>query len=136
MMYLSPHFTLAELTRTSHTTIANAPSLVDVLNLVQLCIFILEPARAEFGKPIIITSGFRSKELNAAVGGVPNSNHLFGRAADIRISSRADGQRLFAIMAKNPKIDELFWEHSKNSQWLHVAWSSQPRHKINSRIFL
>ena len=136
MMYLSPHFTLAELTRTSHTTISNTPSLAGILNLVQLCIFILEPARAEFGEPIFITSGYRCKELNAAVGGVPNSNHLFGRAADIRVSSRANGQRLFAILAKNPNIDELFWEHSKNSQWLHVAWSSQPRHKINSRMFL
>lgn len=80
--------------------------------------------------PIRVTSGYRCPKLNAAVGGVANSNHLFGRAADLHIFSNDYAKRLFAILEANPHIDELLLEHRGATRWIHVAWSATPRHRI------
>ena len=82
---LSPHFTLEELT-TTKTGISNVPHDNDVNQLRILCRDILEPLREKIGKPIIIDSAFRSAAVNRAVGGVSNSQHLLGQAADIHSS--------------------------------------------------
>ena len=79
---LSAHFKLSEFLNTGKYP-QNIPSMQDVVNMTFGCHLLLEPARNEVG-PIIINSGFRSNEVNKMVGGVSNSQHLRGQAADIR----------------------------------------------------
>ena len=83
--YYSQHFTNREMCRTS-TGLDNQPSPVIEDNLIYLVQKVLEPARLKLGEPIRITSGYRSPEVNAAVGGVQNSYHKYGLAAEDRKS--------------------------------------------------
>ena len=80
---LSKNFTLEEMVATSHKGLQDTPTLAVVQNLQKLCVLVLQPLRDAIGRPVYINSGYRSKRLNARVGGVPNSRHLQGRAADI-----------------------------------------------------
>jgi len=79
-MNLSPHFTLAELTRTSSGQ-PNVPNAAEAKALVALCSSLLEPVRSKFG-PVSIHSGYRSKAVNEAIGGSKTSQHMKGEAAD------------------------------------------------------
>ena len=91
------------------------------------CIMLLEPARLEVG-PIIINSGFRNSRVNRLVGGVSNSQHLIGQAADIRPKDPAQFQRLVEFLRHHDLTDQLL----TGSGWLHVSWSPfrPPRHFI------
>lgn len=91
-MKLTDHFSLSEFTRSStadrlhinNTIDLSVPSGQSVFkNLKNLCEQVLEPLREHFGIPVVICSGYRCPQLNKAVGGVPNSQHLKGEAADI-----------------------------------------------------
>ena len=85
-MLLTEHFALEEFTRSETAErlgIDNTPSEAVVEHLRRLCVLVLEPLRQRFGKPIRINSGYRCPALNRAVGGVRNSRHLTGDAADI-----------------------------------------------------
>ena len=82
---LTPHFTLEELI-TTKTGLSNIPNVDQTNQLRILCSDILEPLRGKIGSPIIIDSAFRSAAVNRAVGGVSNSQHLLGQAADIQCS--------------------------------------------------
>ncbi len=82
-MRLSKNFTLEEMVATSHRKLQDTPTLEVVQNLQKLCVLVLQPLRDTLGAPVYINSGYRSERLNARVGGVPNSRHLQGRAADI-----------------------------------------------------
>ncbi len=130
MIKLSPHFSLFEMIATSHK-VDNTPPMEAVINLCRLCHEVLEPARKEYGKPIKVSSGYRCARLNALVGGVKGSRHLTGRAADLRVESKELGRKLFDALKTLPAIDELLFEHKGSARWIHVAWSEQPRHKIN-----
>ena len=84
-MNLSPHFTLAELTITDHRQFDNTPTQIEISNLQRLAQF-LEIVKATLGgKPVIITSGYRSKAVNDAVGSKDSSHHRLGLAADFRV---------------------------------------------------
>ena len=103
MMYLSKHFTLDELTKSATATrkgIDNTPNEQALKNLQDLVVNVLEPLRVHYGRPIIITSGFRCEKLNKAVGGSPTSQHVLGQAADIRSVSdqRCDNKELFDMI--------------------------------------
>ena len=133
-MYTPKFFTLPELLKseTAETKrISNVPSFAVVENLNKLCQLILDPARAKLEAPIYVTSGYRCSELNVAVGGVGNSQHLTGCAADLQYK---DLQRLFDILKDNPNVDQLLFERSKTSTWVHVSISAngEPRHIINN----
>ena len=131
---LSPHFTLGEMCKTSaKTQDGNIPSHVHVENLKRLCGW-LEMLRREGNKrygegndPIIINSGYRSPEVNKAVGGVPTSNHLTGCAADIRVAGIEQLIRYATILLdisdeSQEDFDELLIERSpKGTFWLHFA---------------
>ena len=127
---LSPHFSLFEMTATSHK-VENTPTVEAVVNLCRLCNEVLEPARKKYGHPIIVTSGYRCAKLNDLIGGVKTSRHLTGQAADLRVESKELGRKLFDALKDLPAIDELLYEHKGSARWIHVAWAEQPRRKIN-----
>ena len=92
---LTTHFSLSEFLKSSTASargIDNTPSLEVVSNLQQLSIHVLEPLRAYFNTPIVVSSGYRSPALNKAVGGSATSQHMTGEAADLRITSEAAGK--------------------------------------------
>lgn len=132
----SEFFTLAELTRSDTAArhkIDNSPSTAIVANLQYGVDMVLDPLRRLYGQPIRINSGFRCSQLNKLVGGVPNSWHQLGNAADIHISSAEEAKILFSNLQKLPSVDTVLFEHSKTAQWLHVQWDKTrtPRHHYN-----
>lgn len=111
--------------------IDNHPDREQCQNLLTLCEEVLQPARRKWGKPMVITSGFRSKALNKAVGGVWNSYHLTGQACDIATHTADESQKLAELLAQQNKCDVAIIEHTQNGGWwVHVQWSAKPRHKI------
>lgn len=132
----SEFFTLGELTKSSTASryhIDNTPSDDIVRNLQYGVDMVLDPLRRMCGKPIVITSGYRSPQLNKKVGGVANSWHTQGNAADIHVSSITEATKIFSILQKIPSVDTALFEHSTSGQWLHVQWNMQktPRHHFN-----
>ena len=131
LMKLSEHFSLAELTKTN-TGIENVPNEAQVENLKRLCRW-LERLRKRWNDkygdgddPIIINSGFRSPEVNKAVGGVPSSNHLTGCAVDIRCIGMEQALRYAAILLdisdmSREDFDELLIEQKRSVIWIHFA---------------
>ena len=123
-MQLSNNFRLSEFTRSDTVKrlgIENECSSVEqVLNLAYLCHMVLQPLRDRFG-PIRITSGYRCPELNRAVGGVKNSQHIRGEAADIHLPSVEKGQEYLAFLKTLPIFDQLIWEENKGTCWIHVS---------------
>lgn len=125
-MQLSPHFKLAEFTRSATAQarhIDNTPDEEQIKNLKFLCDNVLEPLREQFG-PIIIGSGFRCLALNTAVGGVKNSQHKTGEACDIHLPSIEVGKKYFEFLKTLPVFDQLIWERDNprsNHYWIHVS---------------
>ena len=128
---LSPHFTLAEFCNWQKYP-ANVPTTQQMANLTYGCLMLLEPARQEVG-PIIINSGFRNSRVNRLVGGVKNSQHLLGQAADIRPKNPAQFQRLVAFLRNCEYTDQLLTA----SNWLHISWNpfAPPRHFVRIRYY-
>lgn len=128
------YFTLNELTKSSTAQskgIKNNPSKTQKNNLISLVENILDPLREAYGKPIIVTSGFRCKELNKIVGGSSTSQHLKGEAADIRSQedTKEENKKLFdLIVSLKLPFDQLIDEYDLN--WVHVSYSSRNRRQI------
>ena len=121
------HFTIEELYASDTAKrlgIDNKPTTQKMINLVYLCSYVLEPLRVAMGKPIKISSGFRCQELNKKVGGVYNSQHLKGQAADINIQGDMDfGRKIFEYIRDHLPFDQLIWEHDKGgTYWVHVSF--------------
>lgn len=128
---LSEHFTYDEMTRSNTAKrlgIINTPGPKELKNLQILCLQVLEPARNEIGHPLIVTSGYRCKALNKAVGGVAGSYHVMGMAADLRIRDEEEGRRLVDALQKQTLCDMVLLELTRNSMWVHVQYSTRPRH--------
>ena len=123
---LSQHFLLSEFLNLKKYP-ENIPTMQVVANLTYGCHLLLEPARQIVG-PIIINSGFRSETVNRKVGGVRNSQHLIGQAADIRPKDPAQFQRLVDFLKAHALTDQLL----TGSTWLHISWNpfTQPRRYI------
>ena len=127
-MKLSRNFTLQEMVATSHRKLQDAPSLEVIRNLQNLCIHVLQPLRDKVGAPVYINSGYRSKKLNAKVGGVPNSRHLLGKAADIHCDNMAYAKVVFDILKQNKYVDHVLIEGPTpalpkgggRTVWVHV----------------
>ena len=131
-MRLSPHFDLSEFTRSDTARVMkidNVPNLQEIENLTNLCIHVLEPARQKTNAQIYVTSGFRSPALNNAVGGVPTSQHCKGLAADLRVYTQFYNDNLVSAL-KETDFDQLIFEKSGVRKWIHVSWSTAPRHQI------
>ena len=119
-MKLSKNFTLKEMVATSHPRLQDTPRLAVVQNLQKLCVLVLQPLRDSLGAPVYINSGYRSKRLNARVGGVPNSRHLQGKAADIHCDNLDYAKVIFDILRQNPYVDKAIIEKKRRSVWVHV----------------
>ena len=127
-------FTITELTKSStdqRKGIENIPSKKEQQNLIDLVEHILDPLREAYGKPIIVTSGYRCKALNKAVGGASTSQHLYGQAADIRSVSdtKEENKKLFDLVQElQLPFDQLINEH--DFDWVHVSYSDRNRRQI------
>ena len=126
-MYMTKNFSYFEMIKSSTADrigVSNEPTTEHVINLVNLCNFILQPVREEFG-PIRISSGYRSPALNAKIGGSGKSQHCNGEAADFE-SSRISNPKLAAWIAKNLEFDQLILEFydgkNPNSGWVHCSY--------------
>lgn len=137
-MYTTKYFSLYEFLKSetaNRLKIDNTPTFEIVYNLLRLSQLVLDGTRAKLGIPIIVTSGYRSKALNRAVGGVPTSQHQYGLAADLKCSNM---QALFETLALNPNIDQLLYEHNGKTTWVHVSIApvdKKPRHYINDLFY-
>ena len=122
------HFTIEEMYASDTARrlgIDNKPTTQKMINLVYLCAYVLEPLRKAMGEPIKIGSGYRCEKLNRAVGGVYNSQHLKGQAADLCIDGDIKkGRRWFNYIKDHLPFDQLIWEHNPKtgSYWVHVSF--------------
>ena len=124
---ISRHFTIEELCASATAKakgIDNRPTAKEIIGLVYLTAYVLEPLREAMGHPVKVSSGFRCQRLNAAVGGVSNSQHLTGQAADLCIDGDIEkGKRWFQYIKTHLKFDQLIWEHNaKGTYWVHVSF--------------
>ena len=124
---LTKHFTLEELCASATAKargIDNKPQVQQIIALVYLAVYVLEPLREAMNEPIPISSGFRCEQLNRAVGGVSNSQHTKGQAADLCIGGDLKkGRKWFEYIKTHLKFDQLIWEHSSNgTYWVHVSF--------------
>lgn len=125
MSQLSPHFSLAEMSYSPTAIrkgIPNKPGPDAVKALTLLCEKVLEPVRAHFGKPVRITSGYRSPRVNVAVGGSATSQHCLGEAADFTV----EGESNLAVcqwLLQNLTYDQLIAEFGE-SGWIHCSYSA------------
>jgi zinc D-Ala-D-Ala carboxypeptidase len=128
-LQLTHHFSLAEMTATQHRGFNNTPDKLVFDNLKRTA-ELLEVVRAALGFPIYVTSGYRCPALNAAVGGVANSQHMTGQAADFIIPAFGQPREVWAaIRDALPEIqfDQLIYEHPSQPAWCHISWSPTPR---------
>ena len=121
------HFTIEEMyasRKAEEKGINNKPSVQQIINLVYLCAYVLEPLRVAMGRPIKISSGFRCQKLNDAVGGAYNSQHMKGQAADINIEGDMKfGRKVFDYIKNHLPFDQLIWEHTADgTYWVHVSF--------------
>lgn len=120
------YFTIAELCASSTATakgIDNTPTPGITQNLERLVANVLDPLREVWGKPIVVTSGYRCPELNKAVGGARNSHHMQGMAADISTGNKVDNRRLFQkILDLGLPFTQLIDE--KGFSWIHVSYDT------------
>ena len=134
-MQLSGHFSLSELTKSQTATrrgIDNTPTPEHIESLTDLCLQVLEPTRRHFGKPMVITSGFRSEALCEAIGSKKTSQHAKGMAADFEMFGE-DNKTLARYIKNNLIFDQLILEFynstDPNSGWVHCSYDKNNNRK-------
>jgi hypothetical protein len=120
---MTPHFTLAELTATSHRQFDNTPNEAETANLQRLAEFLEQVKMALDGKPIMINSGFRSKQVNDSVGSKDTSQHRIGCAADIRVPGMTPDAVVRAVIEAGLPYDQLIREFDA---WTHISVTNTP----------
>ncbi len=136
-MKLSEHLSLAEVTRSETAKrkgISNTPTAEHLENFKLLADNVFEKIRAHFGCPIHISSGYRSKELNDAIGGSQTSQHSKGQAIDIDMDGSAHGVSnadVYNFIKDNLEYDQIIWEFGddKNPDWVHVSYAEGKNRK-------
>ena len=125
------YFTINELTKSTTAIkrhIDNTPSKEIERSLTALVEKVLDPLREAYGKPIIVTSGYRCPKLNAIVGSTPSSQHVKGEAADIKTieDTPEENKKLYDLIVKlKLPFDQLINEH--NYDWVHVSFGARHR---------
>ena len=125
-MNLSPHFTLEELTRSevaARNGWDNSPTQEEIANLQRLAYLLEKVKEAVGGKPVMINSGFRSKQVNDSVGSKDSSQHRIGCAADIRVPGMTPKQVVDACITASVLFDQIILEFDA---WTHISVSSDP----------
>ena len=128
-MELTRNFSLEEMLRSDTAKrcgITNKPKAEEetevVENLKALCVEVLQPLRDFLGKPVVVSSGYRCRELNEKVGGISNSQHLTGEAADIRVKDRHELIEIMRFIMDDTVFDQLIREKSATGDWVHVSY--------------
>jgi len=127
---VTPHFTLAELTHTDHRSLDNTPNAVELANLKRLAEFLETVKTTLGGKPIMISSAFRSKAVNDAVGSRDTSQHRQGLACDFKVPGMIPDAVVRTIIAANLPFHQIIREFSDpvaGGGWTHISISDKPR---------
>jgi hypothetical protein len=122
-MNLTEHFTLEELTHTDHREFDNEPNEAELENIKRLAAFLEEVKTALGGRPIMVNSAFRSKQVNDAVGSKDTSQHRIGCAADIRVPGVTPDEVVKTIIAAGLSYDQVIREFDR---WTHVSIPNEP----------
>ena len=117
-MNLSEHFTFEELTITDHREFSNEPNESETENLKRLATFLEQVKTVLGGKPVMVNSAFRSKEVNDAVGSKDTSQHRIGCAADIRVPGMTPDEVVKAVIASGLNYDQIIREFDR---WTHIS---------------
>ena len=132
-MNLTEHFTLEELTITDHREFDNTPNETERENLVRLA-GLLELVKVSLGgKPIMVNSAFRSKQVNDAVGSKDTSQHRIGCAADIRVPGITPDEVVKAIIAAKLPFDQLIREFDR---WTHISIPNEKSEKPRGQVLI
>lgn len=122
-MQLSEHFSLEELTATSHRQFDNTPNASEIANLTRLAGMLEQVKTLLGGKPVMINSGFRSKQVNDSVGSKDTSQHRIGCAADIRVPGMTPNEVVQALIKSDIGYDQLIREFDS---WTHISVPDMP----------
>jgi uncharacterized protein YcbK (DUF882 family) len=118
MIKLTEHFTLEELTHTDHREFDNTPNEAETANLQRLALFLEEVKTVLGGKPIMVNSAFRCKQVNDAVGSKDSSQHRMACAADIRVPGMTPDEVVKTIIASGIGYDQIIREFDR---WTHIS---------------
>ena len=130
-MLLSDNLSLAEATSSATALrkgIANKPTQQHLLNLKEVALHIFQPCREHFGKPLRVTSGYRSEELNKAIGGSSKSQHSKGEALDMQSTKGYTNKELFMYIKDHLNFDQLIGEFPDNVgeyAWVHCSYKKE-----------
>ena len=130
---MTPHFTLAELTVTDHRTLDNTPDPAALANLQRLAEFLEKVKELLQFKPIMVTSAYRSKAVNDAVGSKDTSQHRLGCAADIRVPGMTPDAVVKAITASGLPFDQCIREFDS---WTHISIPNAPDAYPRKMVFI
>ena len=130
LMRISKNLTLKEATRSATALrkgISNEPSIEHLENLKRIAENVFQPARDHFGVPIQVTSGYRSEELNRAIGGSTRSQHCKGEALDLDVNNEVSNSQLFNYIKDYLDFDQLIWEFGtdQDPDWVHVSYKKE-----------
>ena len=123
------NFTITELVKSDTAErqgINNTPDINSLDNLLELIFYVLQPLRNKLGKPMVITSGFRSAKVNQLVGGVSNSQHLYGQAADFVVNGMTPAQVVEFVKNSGIEFDQCINEYN---QWTHISYNKAHNRK-------
>ena len=135
-MRLSKNLTLKEAIKSNTATrlgINNMPEQWEVDNLRAIAENVFQPIRDYFGVPIGVSSGYRSKQLNKAIGGSKYSQHMIGEALDIDadIYGKVTNAEIFNYVKDNLEWDQMIWEFGDDEEpnWVHVSYKSKGQNR-------
>jgi hypothetical protein len=132
-MKLTEHFSLEELTHTDHREYDNTPNDAELENLKRLAEFLEEVKTVLDGKPIMVNSAFRSKQVNDAVGSRDSSQHRIGCAVDIRVPELTPDQVVKAVIASSLPYDQVIREFDR---WTHLSIPNTPDAKPRKQALI
>jgi len=132
-MKLTEHFSLEELTHTDHREYDNTPNDAELENLKRLAEFLEEVKTVLGGRPIMVNSAFRSKQVNDAVGSRDSSQHRIGTAVDFRVPQLTPDQVVKAIIASSLPYDQVIREFDR---WTHLSIPNTPDAKPRKQALI
>jgi len=132
-MNLTEHFTLEELTHTDHRTLDNTPNEQELENLKRLAAFLEDVKTALGGRPVMVNSAFRSKQVNDAVGSSDKSQHRIACAVDFRVPQLTPDQVVKAIIASGLPYDQLIREFDR---WTHLSIPNTPETAPRKQVLI